>query len=587
MVIKVTESQYRWLSKAGDIINEGVDWSKNDDGTINFSINQKMDNNSNKGVNSVDTRVFGTKDDILNGKLLNKNGAEKSNSKSLSQNNASKRAALEFYQSIIDYVKNGRVGNLPFIEGLDKATYTSIKKWFDKGYSDRRIIDACNKAINRISSETSQLFSTYDRVSNEKDSDKVARYITGTVPSTNVKYISLFSMTDFNFSDAIKKGTLRQNGNTDKLLGINDTQRERDDNGNFKEINVTYDNGIIPDIAQNFSLRGVSTDHFKQQYGLNGGDKYSSVSQFLDKSVMYASYALKKEGFIPDVLVSAPSSSNFNVYYCTNLSNKLGIPYIKDFFLRNVINVKFDDGKDISVMKNKGFSDKEIFEFASQVKNIAYKEIAYFISEPVRKFVNNNLQYFNNIPLQKNSRQKMPVEYVINCITNHAYNSSLNYIKSNDTLSKHLLQNFFNESSQLQTTRYDYKYLLQQVQQRISQRMINDLLQQVLELTQHYSVMLKERGYKLRFDRKRFKITQIKKQYRPFLNNVYIVADKYVDKNGQLFNRYKNAKFVIFDEDINSGATLKLAIDALKQKLPENTDNNILCLVNAYSGSGF
>ena len=112
-------------------------------------------------------------------------------------------------------------------------------------------------------------------------------------------------------------------------------------------------------------------------------------------------------------------------------------------------------------------------------------------------------------------------------------------------------------------------------------------MQQVLQIIQQYSEQLQERGYKLRFNTKRFKITQIKKQFRPFLNNVYIVADKYLNQNNELFTRYKNAKFVIFDEDINSGATLKLAIDALKEKLPENTDNNILCLVNAYSGSGF
>jgi hypothetical protein len=394
-------------------------------------------------------------------------------------------------------------------------------------------------------------------------------------------------MTDFNFSDAIKHGTVRQNGNTDKILGITDTERETDERGNLKTIDVTYDGKVKPNIAQNFSLNNVKPGHFKQNYGLNGEGGYNSVTEFLDKSVIYADYALKKEGFRPDVLVSAPSSSNFNKYYCTNLSNKLGIPYFDDFFSRNVVNVKFDNGKDISAMKEKGFSDKEIMEFAAQVKGIAYKEIAYFISEPIRNFVNDNIQYFNNIPLVKSSRQKMPIEYIISCMSNHAYQMCLNYIQNNDTLTKHLLQNFFNESSKLQTKRYDYSYLLSQIQQRVGQRMINNVLQQVLHLTQQYSQQLQSNGYKLRFDTKRFKITQLKKQFRPFLNNVYIVADKYINQNGELFNRYKNSKFLIFDEDINSGATLKLVIDALKEKLPENTDNNILCLVNAYSGSGF
>lgn len=587
MIVQITEEQYRYFVEGIGVLNEGVDWSKNDNGTINFSINHKTDNNSNKGTNSVDTRVFGTKNDILHGKVLTKNGNTSGLSKSLEQNYISKHAALQFYQQVMNFVQNGRVGNIEYIDGLDKTTYTAVLKWFNNGYSDNKIIDACKKAIHRIQSDASQVFSTYDRVSNEENEDKVARYITGTVPSTNVKYISLFSMTDFNFSDAIKHGKVRQNGNTDEILGITPDQRETDVYGNLKQIDVTYDGKYKPNIAQNFSLDNVKDGHYKQQYGLNGEGGYSSVNAFLDKSVIYADYALKKEGFKPDVLVSAPSSSKFNQYYCTNLSHKLGVPYINDFFQRNVINVRFDDGRDISAMREKGFSEKDITEFAAQVKGIAYKEIAYFVSEPIRTFINDNANVFGNIPNGKSSRQKMPLDYVIDCMSNHSYKIALQYMRNNDTITKHLLQNFFNETSKINTTKYNYAYLLAQIQQRTPKRIFDDVLQQVLQIIQQYSEQLQERGYKLRFNTKRFKITQIKKQFRPFLNNVYIVADKYLNQNNELFTRYKNAKFLIFDEDINSGATLKLAIDALKEKLPENTDNNILCLVNAYSGSGF
>ena len=38
---------------------------------------------------------------------------------------------------------------------------------------------------------------------------------------------------------------------------------------------------------------------------------------------------------------------------------------------------------------------------------------------------------------------------------------------------------------------------------------------------------------------------------------------------------------------IFSGATLKLTIDALEDKLPSQNSNNIICLVNGYSASGF
>lgn len=585
-VLKITETQYKTIINGLDIINEGVDWSKNDNGSINFSINQNKDNNSNKGKNSVDTRVFGTKDDILRGKILTKNGNESGKSKSLEQNYKSKQAAIQFYQNVIEYVQNGRKGTIEEVPGLDTITLNSVKKWFDRGDSDNKIIDACKKSLNRISSEATQTFMTYNRVSQSHNNDNVPRYLTGIVPSTNVKYISLFSMTDFNFSDAIKHGTVRQNGNTDQILGIGEKDRRVDANGNLATIDVTYDGNIKPNIAQNFSLNNVQDKHYKQQFGLNGEGGYSSVSQFLDKSVNYAAYALKQEKFSPDVIVSAPSSSKFNQYYCTNLSNKLGIPYISDFFKRNVINVRYANGEDLL---DKGFSPKDVMEFESQAKNIAYNEIAYYVSEPIRNFLKQYETIFNNISLQKHSREKTSMKDVFDCTMIYAYKTIVNSL-DNDLVSGHLCKNFLSNQNKLYQKSYDSSHIFNEVSLRIKtkigQKVFNQVLMQTKELIEQYSDMLKQRGYKLRFNTKRFKITAFKKQFRPFLTNLYIIADEYMN-NGELLKRYRNAKFLIFDEDINSGATLKIVIDALEEKLPEQSSNNIMCLVNAYSASGF
>lgn len=585
-VLKITETQYKTIINGLDILNEGVDWSKNDNGSINFSINQNKDNNSNKGKNSVDTRVFGTKDDILRGKILTKNGNESGKSKSLEQNYKSKQAAIQFYQNVIEYVQNGRKGTIEEVPGLDTITLNSVKKWFNRGDSDNKIIDACKKSLNRISSEATQTFMTYNRVSQSHNNDNVPRYLTGIVPSTNVKYISLFSMTDFNFSDAIKHGTVRQNGNTDQILGIGEKDRRVDANGNLATIDVTYDGNIKPNIAQNFSLNNVQDKHYKQQFGLNGEGGYSSVSQFLDKSVNYAAYALKQEKFSPDVIVSAPSSSKFNQYYCTNLSNKLGIPYISDFFKRNVINVRYVNGEDLL---DKGFSPKDVMEFESQAKNIAYNEIAYYVSEPIRNFLKQYETIFNNISLQKHSREKTSMKDVFDCTMIYAYKTIVNSL-DNDLVSGHLCKNFLSNQNKLYQKSYDSSHIFNEVSLRIKtkigQKVFNQVLMQTKELIEQYSDMLKQRGYKLRFNTKRFKITAFKKQFRPFLTNLYIIADEYMN-NGELLKRYRNAKFLIFDEDINSGATLKIVIDALEEKLPEQSSNNIMCLVNAYSASGF
>ena len=585
-VLKITETQYKTIINGLDILNEGVDWSKNDNGSINFSINQNKDNNSNKGKNSVDTRVFGTKDDILRGKILTKNGNESGKSKSLEQNYKSKQAAIQFYQNVIEYVQNGRKGTIEEVPGLDTITLNSVKKWFNRGDSDNKIIDACKKSLNRISSEATQTFMTYNRVSQSHNNDNVPRYLTGIVPSTNVKYISLFSMTDFNFSDAIKHGTVRQNGHTDQILGIGEKDRRVDANGNLATIDVTYDGNIKPNIAHNFSLNNVQDKHYKQQFGLNGEGGYSSVSQFLDKSVNYAAYALKQEKFSPDVIVSAPSSSKFNQYYCTNLSNKLGIPYISDFFKRNVINVRYANGEDLL---DKGFSPKDVMEFESQAKNIAYNEIAYYVSEPIRNFLKQYETIFNNISLQKHSREKTSMKDVFDCTMIYAYKTIVNSL-DNDLVSGHLCKNFLSNQNKLYQKSYDSSHIFNEVSLRIKtkigQKVFNQVLMQTKELIEQYSDMLKQRGYKLRFNTKRFKITAFKKQFRPFLTNLYIIADEYMN-NGELLKRYRNAKFLIFDEDINSGATLKIVIDALEEKLPEQSSNNIMCLVNAYSASGF
>lgn len=576
--IRITEAQYK-------ILTEGVNWSKNPNDTVNLYINQDKTDKANKGTNSVDTRVFGSKNDVLYGD----NTGRKSNG--LYYKTSTRQAAIQFYTNVINFIKNGRKGTLEIPENTTQRTVTTVNKWFSEGKSDNWIIDQANKHIIRNQTELVPYDSTFNRVSST-DSDRVVRYTTGIVNDTNVKYIALFTMTDFNFSDAIKHGTIRQNGNFDSVLDIAKDEREAGSKGSeYATIGVTYDNKYTPDIAQNFSLKDVKDGHYKQQYGLGDNNGYSSVSQFLDKSVNYAAYALKQENYYPDFIVAPPSSSKFNQYYCTNLSNKLGVPYRQDFFVRNLINVRFDDGRDPQAMLEQGFSQKDIMEFENQVKNVAYKEIAYFVSEPIRELIYSNEQLFSNISLALHSREKTPINEVFDCIMIYVYRTIINTMQTDaDALEKHLVGNFMEKQNKLYSKQYDSTHILRQVIQvinlKIGKKVFKDYMIRTLELIRKYSDILKERGYALRFDAKRVKVTQFKKHFRQFLHNVYIIADDYMN-NGQLMKQYQNAKFLIFDEDINSGATLKLCIDALEEKIPNTSDQNIICLVNAYSANGW
>jgi hypothetical protein len=228
-------------------------------------------------------------------------------------------------------------------------------------------------------------------------------------------------------------------------------------------------------------------------------------------------------------------------------------------------------------------------EFESQAKNVAYNEIAYLVSEPIRKFINDYQSIFSTISLQKHSREKTSLNNIFDCIMIYAYRTILNSLQ-NDAVSEHLVKNFLSKQTKLYQKSYDSTHIFNEVSSRIKmkigQKVFNNVLMETKNLVEQYSNLLKQNGYKLRFNLKRFKITSFKKQFRPFLSNLYVVADDYMN-NGQLMKQYRNAKFLIFDEDINSGATLKIVIDALEEKLPENTENNMMCLVNAYSASGF
>lgn len=93
-------------------------------------------------------------------------------------------------------------------------------------------------------------------------------------------------------------------------------------------------------------------------------------------------------------------------------------------------------------------------------------------------------------------------------------------------------------------------------------------------------------GVKIKYGADQSKITSIKKEYRNYVEGSFIIADENLSQNGQLLNRLKNGKFLIIDEDVNSGASFKLAIDALREKLPENPDINIVCLANGFSENG-
>lgn len=585
-IIKINEDQYTYYVYSKDVLCEGVDWNKNDDGTVDFRFNNSQTDKDNltSGTN-IDTRIFGSKQDIMNG------DGTLPKVTTLQQSYITQQDLIKFYQSILDYINNGRQGEIYYNDNLSPNTRNAVKNWFKDGLDDETIYQKALRGLNDAKNKSSVVVNTYDRVNNSQDNEKIARYKTGIVPFTNIKFIALYSMQDFNISDAIKNGHIRQNDNTDKILGIKPSERKMDGNI-LATIPVTYDGNINPNIAHNFSQDNVGDGHQKQQFKYNDKN-YSSVNQFLDKSIMYASYALKQENFSPDFIVAAPSSSKFNVYYCKNLSQKLGVPFVEDFFQRNVINVKFNKNQDTQSMLEYGLSQNDIRTYETKVKNIAYTEMGHIMTEPIQQFFRQYSHLFINIPIKPQSKEKMTLKQVYDCVTKFAFGTLVSVGKNGekDGLSDYLCRQFMIRQEKFKRKEYDPQHahtiITNIIEKRIGMQRFNAVLEEMKRLMANFKTQLEGIGYKIqKFTNKKFKITNLAQRFRPFLKDVYVVADKHLN-NGQLLSQYANSKFLIFDEDINSGATLKLAIEALEDKLAVDGSSNILCLVNAHSDGGF
>lgn len=593
-IIKLTENQFNRLF-------EGVEWSRNNNGGVNMSITQdKSDKKNIGGLNSVDTRVFGDRDEVLYG-----DGTASLKTNSLSQSVLSRRAVMVAYQNLITFINKGRAGNidkfLRMDKNLPKQTLTTIKKLLENP-DDEYVLNAARKNYEKAKQNNVQKDALYTRLMNSND-DKVTKYTKFTIPNTDVECIALFNMGNFDFSDAIKNGNLRS---TSAMFNGDLSGYNVDSDG---RIGVTYDDGIKPNLKQNFSLNGdITKDHFKAQYQLqnakydtnvNTADdlnrelsknkKYTSVNQFLDKSIIYANYVLKQEHFSPDYIVSVPSSSKMNEYYSTNLSNKLGVEYVKDFFQRDIVHAHFANGVTDEDLLEKGFSPLEIEKMKTDIKNYCFREIAYQIETPLRNLVEKNYVYFSNISKKKYDRvSKASKAEVIATLSRHAFEAlSIRNTGKGKYLQNHLCNVFLNE------TKKDYgensnifPTLKNIITMKIGKNVFNDVLNEMLELLNKFSSEI-EGGYRYRgYGVKPSKITTLDKRYREFVEGSFIVASKNLNEDGELLSRYKTANFLIVDEDVNSGGSFKLVIDALKLKLPTKNSNNILCLANGFSENG-
>jgi hypothetical protein len=569
-----------------------------------------------------------------------------------------------------------------------------IKKKFEEAYERRfreynMLIKTYNRTKNTNDSvrERNRINGTDDKLPNfvNRDGQEVIpKYYYGYVPGTDIKVLSVFRFGTFNISDALKNGDLRQDKDTDKILGLNGEKDREKINKVFggqlqgKKIKVTYDDEVDPVISNNFSLDDENIDDKEHLGRKNMTGSYTSTAQFIDKSIMGAALAIRKENINADYIIAAPSSSKFNDYYCKRLSDKTGINYIKDFFKRNLIDASIDEES----MRKDGYDEAEIEGLKRKIVSAALGDIVEEISKPIDNFVSIHKEYLtmSKTPHKRGRKKDGDVvsvdpknlssvikSYVIGEIVNAINNKEFgldidkfsNYNKKDsgkifslNTSKGRFECNFTDRSSLFNTLKNRFpkftdgiinrlidnpgnyklkeytlrsKYLVEssaavsksletylvELMENYNNKLMNrynidginysDLIynfskyikndnsfitciNETLNLVKKYAKMIME-GYKPQlFEQKKFKITEIKFSMRRYIKNVYIIADKNFNKNYELIKSIKNGRFIIFDEDMNTGATFIILADALEQY--GIMHRQITCLVNAFKLKG-
>lgn len=608
-----------------NLLQEGVEWKVNPDKTVNMTINDKRDDKSNlAGKFAVDNRRYSTKDNMLNGDHSSKKLSTIQDNYELNNTlYGDKGFYITLYKLLQQYEKTGAT-KLPnstvstniFDSAIKKSkanisknsyVISSIKAFKDKVIAHADIEDILKLIRVKLQDHSlskSVAIETHDRVINDKPDKNglILRYYSAKIPNTQVKLISLYKFNDFNFNEVLKHAQFKQTDATQALLGTG---------SNTGFTNATIDGNKIPVLKNGKSDIKVF---------FNGDKRFPSANKFFNMTALHTKNIFKSINFKPDYILSIPSSSDYNKYYCQKLAGVLACNYLDDFFVKDYTDVKLkvpSTGKFITFDKNHlrdakqalmefGYNDDHmvmgtLFDFVKKVQNFM---IAQKIAKPIKDFVFKNKEIFDSIAIKKSDRTKCNINEIYHLILSYTYKYLIykSARKKNKDMLEFSIYSKYIQNSKLKVLPdkdgYDYNYIISHfIVPLLTRREIKPQFLQALKDT--YTAMqsltdeLKNGGFSLSsLGDDKVMLTYVQKRMRPFVSNLYFVANKYLteaDENGltQCQKDFQNKKFVIFDEDFNSGASMRLCCEAFLEKQSDSfNQNNIICLTNMFSLGG-
>lgn len=539
----------------------------------------------------------------------------------LLDNNSEKNKKILF-----KYCKNYIQGVLKFLD--DKFTKGNINTLLNSDATLYQLALILSKRCEKESilsyiNDLSKLVSVrnnYNELRKDYDNRQVKEkdrlnYYKLKLPGTNIDIISLFNFNNFAGTEVIKANRISMA--SDAMSKLYNKKKDGFLSTTFKG---TENNRSPFDFEFNDEFRGSIKDKNHINYG--------SAQHFIHDVMIHGVNVLNAINYVPDFLICVPSSSSFNSKFIDKFSKQLGNCKSYDaFMIKNWLGYNISD-EDIETIKShisylkytageKAWEDT-VTVMEHTIKRGIANSFLYLISEQMKKYlgINNYTEKELNLILQfcfsqileghngnKLSQFLKGVSPNKNSMRNNV-KDILKNSKKDDELFLYIYNKLYNKSTTIQLS----------IEKIIKNSEINIL--QHLPDKQN-----KSRPIYIDLNRIEYKDSEVQmtslfwggamqknkdtqsklsgKALRPLMVSVYLVNEQeYVlTKQGkELINELKmldnkqlnevekvemaNRKIMIFDDDMDTGASLKLCVNSLQKILKENniTNTSIKCL---------
>jgi hypothetical protein len=431
------------------------------------------------------------------------------------------------------------------------------------------------------------------------------KYLKTKIPNTNTDVISLFPFADFGGTELIKKNRLSLGNKNIKNLFPKTKEKYKD---------VTFKGTENDRSAFDFNINQyVNIDKESNDYG--------SAQHFLHDSLIHAKNVLNEQKYIPNFVICVPSTSNFNEGYIKKLSEQIGnncksynafivkdwVGYtmskedeekLKQALLHTKYLYNHEDDKTVDVFKAtimKGVKNSFLYKISKHIpqvyknfnnltdieKNYLLKYFLYLITKKEKKILALLGEDYN----PENELERLKKTFYKIKGQPKLYELCVNTLKNNKTykINKTIVNNIINElqiyypeNNNNTSIKIDINSILYQD---------SDVQMTSLIPSGNIGANSKVSGAKLRplivtvyfVNNQQYELTTEGKTMMEIISNNIKQNLQEDKKNVELSHQ----NILIFDDDMDTGASLKLCVDTMNKVLNDyrvSNNTQIKCL---------